>query len=202
MPGATTNPLILSNVQPTDAGAYSVVVSGYGSVVSSNAILTVLYAPVITMQPQGTVGYWGMSAHFSVAAEGVPEPCYLWYKDGFPIPWATNASISLANLDFTYAGSYWVVVSNCVGTVTSDSALLVINPAGVSLGFHPFLVITGVVGRTYGIQYIPDVSPTNSWLSLTNLTLTQPVQKWIDTTVDALPGGSRRFYRVIAIPSP
>jgi S-formylglutathione hydrolase FrmB len=107
----------------------------------------------------------------------------------------------LSNLDFTDAGDYWAVVTNSVASVTSTPANLLVNPAGVSLGMYPGLTIQGVVGRTYGIQYVTSLSETNQWTTLTSITLAQPVQLWVDTNANAsLPINSQRFYRVIAVP--
>jgi hypothetical protein len=160
--------------------------------------------PGITFEPQGTVGYWGGNAQFEVDADGSPDLSYLWYKDGFPLSWATNSTLILGNLDFSDAGDYSVVVTNNWGCVTSTPpAHLVVNPAGVSIGLYPFLTLQGTVGKSFGIQYTTTVSQTNSWITLTNFTLTQPIQVWIDTSVDASPAHDpKRFYRVVAIPSP
>ena len=69
------------------------------------------------------------------------------------------------------------------------------------MGLYPGITIEGVVGRSYGIQFTAGVSLTNSWASVTNLTLTQPVQLWLDTSVDVHSGTApRRFYRVVPIP--
>jgi len=91
-------------------------------------------------------------------------------------------------------------VSNSVQSVTSSPAVLVVNPAGISLGLYPGVKIDGVVGRTYGIQFTLDVSQTNTWTTLTNLVLTDTVQLWVDTTVDTtLPSNPKRFYRVVPV---
>ena len=71
---------------------------------------------------------------------------------------------------------------------------------GVRLGIHPFLSITGTVGMTFGIQSTTEISQTNSWTTLTNFTLTSPVQEWIDQSVDVTVS-PRRFYRVIPLPN-
>ena len=155
----------------------------------------------ILRQPAGETGYWGMSASFSVQVQGIPPFSYQWFVDGFPITWATNATLTLTNLDSTDAGSYTVTISNVVNSVTSAPALLIVNPAGISLGLYAGVTVSGVVGRTYGIQYSTNVSATNSWTAVTNLTLTQPVQTWVDTAVDTHAAGNvGRFYRVVAIP--
>ena len=158
-------------------------------------------APIILLQPQGQVGYWGRSVTFIVQAGGAPPLDYLWYKDGFAISWATNSSLDLTNLALDDGGNYSVVVSNAFGSVTSSNAFLTVNPAGVSLGLYAGLTLEGAAGNTYGIQYATNVSPTATWNTLTQITLTQPVQLWVDTNVDVVAGTSpRRFYRVVAIP--
>lgn len=158
-------------------------------------------APFILSQPQGQVGYWGRSVTFTVTAGGTPPPGYLWYKDGFPISWATNSSLVLTNLSLNEGGSYWVVVSNMAGSFTSSNAFLTVNPAGVSLGLYPGLTIEGAVGNTYGIQYTTNVSQTATWVTLDQITLTQPVQQWFDTSANVAAGNNpRRFYRVVAVP--
>jgi hypothetical protein len=125
---------------------------------------------------------------------------YLWFKDGFAMSWATNATLTLTNLAMEDAGEYTVVVSNSVQSVTSSPAVLVVNPAGISLGLYPGIKVDGVVGKTYGIQFTLDVSQTNSWTTLTNLVLTEPVQLWLDPTTDTtLPDNPKRFYRVVPV---
>ncbi len=57
-----------------------------------------------------------------------------------------------------------------------------------------------MVGKTYGIQFTLDVSQTNSWTTITNLVLTEPVQVWLDVPVDTtLPANPKRFYRVVPV---
>ena len=200
--GMTATSLQLTNVQPQDSGDYVVVVSNsVGYAISDPATLTVLIAPEIVLQPQGQVGYWGKNASFSVESAGSAPLSYRWYKDNLQIPWATNSTIVLTNLDFNDAGDYQVLVSNPLSSVLSASAWLTVNPAWVALGMYPGLTIDGVVGKNYGIQYITNVSHTNDWTTLTTLILTQSVQLWVDTSVNASVGtNAQRFYRVIAIP--
>jgi hypothetical protein len=76
LPGATTSSLSLTNVQPSDSGAYAVAVTNwYGSVTSSNAVLTV-YVPVCVPPPSGLAGWWrgqGNALDFLGANNGVLE---------------------------------------------------------------------------------------------------------------------------------
>ncbi len=138
---------------------------------------------------------------FRVVARSPLPLSYQWYKDGFAISWATNSTLSLPNLDLTDGGDYSVVVSNSVSSVTSATAPLVVNPAGISLGLYPGLTIEGTVGKTFGIQYTTNVTDTNYWTTLTTVTLTQPTQLWMDTNANVSSGSNpQRFYRVIAVP--
>jgi hypothetical protein len=57
--GATNALLILSNVQPSQAGAYSVTITNVlGSITVSNAVLTVNPPPPCTPPPSGLVSWW------------------------------------------------------------------------------------------------------------------------------------------------
>ncbi len=56
-------------------------------------------------------------------ANGAAPLSYQWYKDGSLIPGATQASLSLQNLQATHAGFYRVVASNALGSVTYETEL-------------------------------------------------------------------------------
>jgi hypothetical protein len=151
----------------------------------------------ITLQPLSQLGYWGRSVTFTIEATGLPSLSYQWRKDGNTIAGATNASLVMTNLLLIDAGSYSVSVSNSQGSITSNPAILTINPAGVSADLHFAVTITGVVGFTYGIQATTNLSDTNSWQGLVNITLTQETQEWFDPQPVKHP---QRFYRVVPGP--
>jgi plastocyanin len=198
VPGATSSALTISNLTQSNLGAYAVVVTNaFGATTSSpNAILYML--PFVAKPFGGAVGYWGKDAVLSVQAWGTGPLSLQWFKDGIAISGETNQDLILTSLQFTDAALYSVVVSNQFGSVTNPPAQLVVNPAGVSLGLCPAVTISGVVGYSYIIQSTPDLRNTNAWVTLTNLTLTQPVQLWVDTNTDAsLPTHPYRFYRVL-----
>ena len=65
----TNSILALTNVQATNSGSYSVVVSSpFGSILSSNAALTVDLFPIIVTQPQSQSAVIGTNVTFSVTA--------------------------------------------------------------------------------------------------------------------------------------
>ncbi|MBK1877428.1 immunoglobulin domain-containing protein [Pelagicoccus mobilis] len=91
-------------------------------------------APVITRQPAALVVTEGDSATFAVTATGVPGPTYQWQKDGIDIVGATSASYTIDSTVLGDAGNYSVVLTNLVGSVTSNPASLSVNAiAGVNL---------------------------------------------------------------------
>ena len=153
--------------------------------------------PVIISQPRGQVGYWGKSGGFNVHALGGLPLHYQWLKDGIPLVGATVSSLVLTNLQMTDAGNYSVVVTNAYGSTTSSNAYLTMNPAGVSLALYSGITIDGVVGLTYGIQYSTDLSNTNGWRGMANVTLSTPTELWFDVQPANQP---RRYYRVVPGP--
>jgi hypothetical protein len=147
------------------------------------------------------VGYVGRDITFSVSAEGTLPLYYLWFKEGFPISFTTDSSLTLTNLQSSDAGSFQVVVTNLAGQVTSSNAVLIVNPVGVSIGLYPGLTIEGAIGKSYGIQYTTNVGPNTIWTTLGTLTLTQQSQMWFDGDANVMsPNRPQRFYRAVALP--
>jgi hypothetical protein len=195
--GATLSSFTIPNVVPTNLGTYAVVVTnGVASVTSSNAMLSMY--PFIAVPFGGAITYWGKAYMFIVGAWGTGPLNYQWYQNAVALQDATNATLSFASMQATNAGFYSVVVSSSLGSVTNPPAQVIVQPAGVSLGFCPALTINGVVGYSYIIQSSLNLTDTNAWVTLTNVTLTQPLQMWVDTSVDASsPFFSRYYYRVL-----
>ena len=152
----------------------------------------------IYAQPQSQLGYWGLSVSFSVSVtNGVPPYSFQWMEGSNAISGATNFLLVLTNLQFTNAGTYTVVVSDTVTNITSQPAILTVNPAGTSIALYSGVTIVGVVGYTYGIQSTTNLSDPNSWVGVANVTLTMPTQIWYDSQPATLP---QRYYRVVAGP--
>jgi hypothetical protein len=85
-------------------------------------------APAIQTQPQSQTVSAAGSVQFSVVASGRPAPGYQWYFNGAPIGGATGNTYGLASAQAANAGTYTVAVTNVVGSVTSTSATLTVNP--------------------------------------------------------------------------
>ena len=194
--GATNNAFAIPHVRPPDLGAYAVVIANeFGSITSSIATLSM--RPFIASPFTGAITYWGKDATLSVGAWGTGPLNYQWYDNGVAIQNATNQTLTLTSLQFTNAGLYSVVVGGALGSATNPPAQVVVNAAGVSLGFSPTLTINGVAGYSYVIRRSTDLTNTNDWVTLTDITLTNPVETWVDTSVDASsPFSSGYFYIV------
>jgi hypothetical protein len=92
-------------------------------------------APTITAQPASKRIHSGQSATLSVIADGTAPLSYQWYlgntgDTSTPISGATASSYTTPLL--TGNASYWVRVSNTVGTVDSATALVITGPFQVS----------------------------------------------------------------------
>jgi hypothetical protein len=96
--------------------------------------------PVIRIQPAGGPVYSGFCFLLSVTASGRPAVTYQWYLNGTAISGATSSMYS-GIAKSSDAGQYTVVVSNTLGSVTSNVATLSVDSstppsgwAGLDLG--------------------------------------------------------------------
>jgi chitodextrinase len=164
--GATSSTLTLANVQSSDGGTYTAVVSSAGGpTVSAGALLTVAAAaPTITTPPASQTANAGSTVTFSVAAHGVDPLSYQWRKGGAAIVGATNATVTLTNISAADAGIYTVVVSNAGVSITSSGATLTVITAAPSITTQPVgqpVNLHGSATFTVAASGIP--SPTYQW---------------------------------------
>jgi hypothetical protein len=83
--------------------------------------------PSILSQPASiTVAVGGLAA-FSVYVASSTPGAYQWQKNGVNIAGANSAEYAIANVQLTDVGTYTVVVTNAVGSVTSASAALAVT---------------------------------------------------------------------------
>lgn len=128
--GATQASYTTPPTTADDNGAlFSVVVTnGGGTVTSNNATLTVRLPPSIITQPADTTVRRGKKAKFTVTATGAAPLQYQWRKNGQNIFGANRASYTTPTTTIADNGSrYSVVVTNNVGSLTSNSATLTVQ---------------------------------------------------------------------------
>jgi hypothetical protein len=96
--------------------------------------------PTITSHPSNQSVQEGNTATFAVAATGNPAPSYQWQKNNVNIGGATSASYTTPATVLSDNGStFRCVVSNTVGSLTSNSATLTVTaaPQAPAITVHP-----------------------------------------------------------------
>src|SRR6185503_9444238 len=103
----TNQTLVVTNGGISQVGPYRVVVTnGYLGVTSAAATLALDLPPLFILQPTGGVALLGGTFTFRSLASGTLPITYSWLKDGVLLPDATNAALTLADIQLTNAGSY------------------------------------------------------------------------------------------------
>jgi PKD repeat protein len=125
--------------------------------------LTVSHAPSITNQPASQSVATGSNVTFSVGALGNPPLKYIWQLNNVPINNATNAQLAIPNAQLTNAGTYSVIVTDLIGSVTSSNATLtVVAPA--PLASFAAIPTSGAAPLNVAFTDTSSNSPTNwSW---------------------------------------
>jgi uncharacterized delta-60 repeat protein len=207
--GAASPTLVVSNLQPADAGGYSVVVTNvFGAVTSSVASLT-MFTPTIASQPVSQTNNAGTSAVFSLTPTNIFGPFTLtWLKNGLPlsnggnVSGSTTATLTLSNLKLADAGGYSAVVTHDSGSLTSAVASLTVtllppqNFVPQSVGNGLTLQFTGTPNYPYALQSTTNLVPPTVWQSvLTNTSAADGTWSWSVTNLLDTP---KCFYRVVA----
>jgi hypothetical protein len=186
--------LVMTNVQLNQAGNYAVLVTNvYGSIMSSNAALIVLAAPLITRQPVSQTNFAGTTTSFTTAAVGTLPLIFQWQKnglnlnDGGNVFGATTTNLTLSSVQDADVASYSVMVTNVVGSITSSPALLVVldPPSIVSQPISQLVTLTSNMNFSVNaagsapLNYQWNLNGTNigagtnAILALTNVQLSQ-----------------------------
>jgi hypothetical protein len=162
IPGATSSVLTLVNVQTENIGLYNVTVyNTAGAVESSNAMVNVLLPAVITQPPRNALIYVAPdplavpvpTTNFSVTAISSSTIRYQWlFKPvgltvATNIPGATNATLSITNVQVSNGGDYSVTLTDDVGTISSAPATLypLVSPKIVLAPLNQTVPINGTV---------------------------------------------------------
>ena len=123
--GATSDALAIASVQESDEGSYACMVTNIvGSVLSNAAVITVNDPVVITDHPASQTVVIGDSITFTVAASGTPPFSFQWLKNSEPVAGAESDSYTINPVSREDEGTYSCVVTNAIGSVTSDEAFL------------------------------------------------------------------------------
>jgi hypothetical protein len=144
------------------------------------------HPPVRTIKP-------GENALFTVRAYG-NDLEYQWLHNGTNFLSGENGpALLIANAIHSQAGQYNVLISNSVGVVTSSVARLNIQPS-LDAFLLPTVRLDGQAGMTYRLEYINAISGNDTWISLTNITLTASTNYFFDFEG---VGKRERYYRLV-----
>ncbi len=132
--GSAGEVLTLSPASASDAGSYTVVVSGTcENVISEPAILTVNLPTIITVQPVSQIICEGQPVMFSIAATG-SNLTWQWFKDGLPVAdeagrvtGSSTSNLSISPCDLNDNGVYTCRVSGSGGQMNSATAFLTVQ---------------------------------------------------------------------------
>ncbi len=163
--GGTSSSYTIVSVRLTNAGTYAVTVSNrFGTTESSNATLSVLAPPTITSQPTNQTAAVNGSASFYVVAAGTAPLTYQWrFNATNNIAGATASSYTVTNAQAINGGSYSVIVSNAVGSISSTGATLSVNgPPGISTQPSNQTVTVGSPA-TFTVAAVSPVPVTYQW---------------------------------------
>ena len=127
LPLATNATLVLNNVLPDDIGVYhAAVFNSAGVASSSNAALTLVYGPSFTLQPQSTNVLPNTSVTFSGLAVAATPLRYQWKLNGTNLSNATNTTYTIVSVSAAHAGSYQLVASDNLVSISSTPAMLTV----------------------------------------------------------------------------
>jgi hypothetical protein len=151
-------------------------------------------SPVITVQPVSQYDADTQTARFQVMATGYQPLSFQWQRDGEDIPGATTSVLVLDNLHPADAGVHSVIVSNALGSVISELAVLppwwqrpyiVEQPPDLNPFCNTAAALTVNAGGWPALNYQwhfednPVEDATNAVLTLNNVTLDQAGDYWV-----------------------
>lgn len=166
IPGTNAPVLQIANAQGTNAGAYVVIVTNeVGSATSTEAQLTVRTAPIILTQPADLFAAPGDNAAFTVVANGDQPLFYQWCFNGTNvISAATNASLTIQNISVNSDGLYSVVITNEIGTISSQNAALKVRQPPLVTVPPASLTVTQGHSATFSVAATGDGPFSYQWL--------------------------------------
>lgn len=160
-----------SNTATTATNAHDILaIDNVAFAANSSSVAT---PPAISSHPASQARFVGESVNFTVAATGGAPLAYQWRKnttnlDTVANPSAASPTLSLANLALSdNGGSYDCIVTNAVGTATSNPATLAVTtapPVAPMITTHPASrTVTAGSNVTFSVIATGSPAPTYQW---------------------------------------
>lgn len=168
MANQTNLSLSLTNVQ-VGTNTYTIRVSNaFGAVTNLPGTVVEVAAgsgpPQINadIKPISGTFYAGLPLSYSVGASGSAPLAYQWFFNDQPLSGATSSSLAFARLDATNAGTYYLRVTNALGSINSSTTTLAVVSAPTSpysltvMSDHPvaYFRLDETAGSTTGYDYV------------------------------------------------
>jgi Immunoglobulin domain/Immunoglobulin I-set domain len=192
--GATNATLTLTNVTPTNAGPYFVVVSNpMGAATSTNAMLDVAGLPYITQGPGNAFVYLGENATFTGTVYSTTPVTYSWLFGSVNLGAPNTNSLVVSNVTTANLGYYYMVAANQYGGVESFGGFLSADPLpepGLRLGSPTFTsnsVAAPVLFTAYGIETNVQFSVLYNASTLTNATFVPNTNSVANAVITSVP---------------
>jgi len=182
-----TNVLELPNLQCDQSGTYILVITNaFGSVTSTPVMLSVI--PQVNRRPVPAINLTGSPG----------GPLTLQYADDL----ANSPNwMFLDTVNFTNTSQFYCDSSDPLPASRFYRAWQAGTPANapsLSLpGMVPAITLTGSIGEPVRLDYIKTFGPTNAWMTLDIVILTNTIQPYFDVKCLAQPA---RLYRVVPLP--
>jgi hypothetical protein len=178
--------LELTQVQYSRSGTYTVVVTNmFGAVTSAPAMLNVI--PAVVRRPVLGVkvtGENGSLLNVDYASSLSPRP-----------NWTTLGSVSLITTSQLYFDLSAPLPPQRFYRAWQTGTPSVVP--SLNLNFVAAITVTGNVGDTLRLDYINAIGPTDAWVTLGTVTLTNTSQLYFDVSA---PGQPTRLYRIVPLP--
>ena len=152
--------------------------------------------PSITVPPVGQTVALGDTIALTVGASGAPPLSYQWQHAGTNLAGANLASLTIREATAFDGGSYLVIVSNSVASVTSLAVEVVVLDPQLSASLYVGVNIKGAVGARYRLEFKASANP-GPWTELATVTLTNTTQIYLDTDSPSYP---QRIYQAVRLP--
>lgn len=184
--GSTNSFLDLTNVQASEAGAYTVVVSNLFGAITSNPAMFSLIPPVPrrTVPAIGLACPVGTSVHLGCA--DTPCPTASWQELGAVTLTSTQQRYPDLTDPLPPSRFYRAWQTSMQGL-----------PPVLDLSLATELTLTGVIGSHVRVDYINQFGPTDAWVTLDTVSLTNTTQPYFDFSMFRQ---TARLYRLMLVP--
>jgi hypothetical protein len=192
---AFTNSFVISNIQTNDGDTYTCTwanVAG-STALSASALLVVVIPPTNQTVEAGADVTFSSLGYMRSPTRPIR---YQWQFKGADILDATNATLTVTNVQVDDIGTYTVLITNPQDMVTPFSAQLTVAGLNARLSGAQMLgdssfraIVEGAVNRTFSIEMSSDLT---NWTQLRSLIMTNAAVPFTDSTTTNVP---QRFYR-------